>query len=107
MAWSLRPLAWLWVARPLVGGSVPPARSGAWEVLGGDAFAAPPGGVVASGSVGGSWAAGGGGSLCRCPSLCLPYTGTKVGFAGVAQLMEAVVCMLLWFVFVRSSPGAV
>ena len=74
---------------------------------GGGSFAAPPGGVVWSGSVGGSRGAGGGGSLSLSPSLCLPCTGTKAGFAGVAQFMEGVVPILLRFVFVRSRPGVV
>ena len=40
-------------------------------VCGGGPFAAPPGGVVGSGSVGGSQGAGAGGSLCLGLSLCL------------------------------------
>ena len=70
---SLPPRAWLWVARPLVGGPVRPGRSGTWGVWGGGAIRSPPplGGLVGCGSVGGPRGAGGGGSLCLGPSLCL------------------------------------
>ena len=108
VAWSLRPFAWLVVARPLVGGPVRPGRSGAWGVLGGGgAVAAPPGGVFWSGSVGGSRGARGGGFLSLGLFLCLPHTGTNAGFVGVALFMEGVVCILLRFMSVRSCLGAV
>ena len=46
MAWSLPPLAWLWVACPLVGGPVRPGRSAALRLGGGGGlFAAAPWGL--------------------------------------------------------------
>ena len=85
-------------------------RSGpALRGYGGGAVCLPPpiGGVVGSGLVGGRQGAEGERLLCLSPSLCLPGTGTKAGFAGVAQSMEGVVSILLPFVSVRSRLGAV
>ena len=105
---SIPPNAWLCVARPLVAGPVRQERSGTPGIWGG-AVCLPPsiGGVVGSGLVGGRQGAEGERLLCLSPSLCLPGTGTKAGFAGVAQSMEGVVSILLPFVSVRSRLGAV
>ena len=67
------------------------------------------GGVPPSlgGVAGGPRGAGGGGSLCLGPSLCLSWAGTKAGFIGVAQSMEGVVCILLRFTSARRHPYAV
>ena len=63
LARSLPLFAWLWVARPLVGGPVRPGRPGAWGVLLGGAvrWPSPLGGVAGSGSVRGPRGSGTGG----------------------------------------------
>ena len=74
---------------------------------GGGPFAAATGGVLGSGSVGGSRGAGGAGLLCLGLSLCRPRTGTKAGFVGVPLSLEGVVSILLRFVSARHCWGAV
>ena len=59
------------------------------------------------GVAGGPRGAGGRGSLCLHPSLCLPRAGTKAGFIGVVQLIKGVVSILFRFVFARCRPHAV
>ena len=41
----------------------------------------------------------GGRSLYLGPSVCLPWAGTRAGVIGVAQFMEGLASILLWFVF--------
>ena len=90
---SRSPRAWLGVLCPLAGGPVPPGPSGAGEGGGGGLCAGP--------TRGHGWGAPRGGrSLYLGPPLCLPWAGTKAGVIGVAQFLDLVASILLWFVFV-------
>ena len=83
-----------WTGLCVQGGLAP----GGWAVFAPSFF----GGLVV-----GPQGPGGRGLLCPDPSLCPPWAGTKAGFFGVAQSMEGLVSILLWFVSVRCRPDAV